>query len=103
MMTARMMMLNCVHETSVGAAVVLSVGLLRLVSRAWVVVVLRAVLVLLLGLEAGMPLDVVEIKVVLVDDEDGLGVGASAGSTAIGLSRDAEERKTLKRSLNGQS
>lgn len=36
-MTARMMMLNWVQETSVSAAVVLSVGLLRLVRRAWVV------------------------------------------------------------------
>lgn len=38
-MTAKMMMLNWVQETSVSAAVVLSVGLPRLVSRAWVVVV----------------------------------------------------------------
>lgn len=37
MMTARMMILNWVQETSVSAAVVLSAGPLRLVSRAWVV------------------------------------------------------------------
>lgn len=46
---------------------VLSVGLFRLVSRAWVVVaVRRVVLVLLLDVEAGIPTAVLEVKVVLV-------------------------------------
>lgn len=73
-------MLNCVQETSVRAAVVLSVGLLRLVSRAWVVAaVLSAVLVLLLDVEAGMPLAAAEVRAVLVAgvEEDVLDVGAA--------------------------
>lgn len=55
-MMARIMMLNCVQETSVTPAVVLSVGLLRLVSRAWVA---AAVLELLGRVTPGKPLPVV--------------------------------------------
>lgn len=87
------MMLNCVQETSVSAAVVLSVGLLRLVSRAWVVAaVLREVLMLLLVVMARKPFAVVEIKVVLVvgvEGEDVVDVGSSVVvlSAGVGMSR----------------
>lgn len=103
-MTARMMMLNCVQETSVRAAVVLSVGLLRLVNRAWVVAaVLSTVLVLLLDVEAGTPLAVAEVKVVLVVGVEWGGVrdvGACVvvASAGVGRSRGAEERKAVKKS-----
>lgn len=84
-------MLNCVQVTSVRAAVVLSVGLLRLVSRAWVVeVVLGVVLVLLLDVEAGIPPavgDVIVVLVVVVVDEDVLGMGAFAVPAGEGISR----------------
>lgn len=77
-------------------------GLLRLVNRAWVVAaVLSEVLVLLLDVEAGTPLAVAEVKVVLVVGEEGegvLGVGASVVvvSAGVGMSRGAEEIKALK-------
>lgn len=108
MMTARMMMLNCVQETSVRAAVVLSVGLLRLVSRAWVVavvaVVLSVVLVLLLVVEAGTPLAVADVRVVLVEgvEEDVVEVGAAVVvvPAGVGMIRGAEERRALKTQLN---
>lgn len=74
--------------TSVRAAVVLSVGLLRLVSRAWVVeVVLSVVLVLLLDVKAGIPLALGDIKVVLVVivvEED---VGCFAVASGVGIIR----------------
>lgn len=74
--------------TSVRAAVVLSVGLLRLVSRAWVVeVVLSVVLVLLLDVKAGIPLALGDIKVVLVVivvEED---VGGFAVASGVGIIR----------------
>lgn len=95
-------MLNCVQETSVRAAVVLSVGLLRLVSRAWVVAaVLSVVLALPLEMEAGTPFAVVEVKGVLVvggEAGDVRDVGASAVGVpaGVGRSRGAEERKALK-------
>lgn len=84
-------MLNCVHETSVRAAVVLSVGLLRLVSRACVVDVLRVVLVLLLDLEEGTTLFLMGFKGVLVEDEDGDGTvdvdaSVAVASAAAGMS-----------------
>lgn len=91
-------MLNCVQETSVRAAVVLSVGLLRLVSRAWVVAaVLGTVLTLLLDVEVGMPLAMTEVTVVLVVDvgDEVLDFGANVVvvSAGAGGSRGAEERK----------
>lgn len=87
-------MLNCVQETSVRAAVVLSVGLVRLVSRAWVVAaVLSAVLVLLLDVEAGTPLVVTEVRVVLVADTEGdVGASVVVVSAGVGMSRGADER-----------
>lgn len=96
------MMLNCVQETSVRAAVVLSVGLLRLVNRAWVVAaVLSVVLMLLLDVATRTPLVVADVKVVLVvgmEGEDVLGVGTSVVVVfaGMGMSRGAEERKALK-------
>lgn len=91
------MILNCVQVTSVRAAVVLSVGLLRLVTRAWVVeVLLSVVLVLLLDVEAGIPPAVGDVNVVLVVvvvDEDVVGVGAFVVAAGEGISRGAEERK----------
>lgn len=78
-------MLNCVQETSVRAAVVLSVGLLRLVSRAWVVVaaVLSAVLVLLLlDVEAGRPRggeDVLNVSASVVFVFAGVGMSRGVG------------------------
>lgn len=100
MMTARMMMLNCVQETSVSAAVVLSVGLLRLDNRVWVVAaVLRAVIILLLYVEPGMPPAVVVVEVALVMEEENiLDVGASVVVVFadIGIRRCAEERTELK-------
>lgn len=91
-MTARMMILNCVQETSVRAAVVLSVGLPRLVNNAWVVVaaVLSVVLLLLLDVEAGTPLAVAEVKVVLVaivEGGDVLNMGASVVVVLGGVGR----------------
>lgn len=99
MMTARIMMLNCVQETSVSAAVVLSVGLLRLVSRAWVVAaVVSTVLMLLLDVAPGTPLAVVVLKVVLmgvVEGEDVVEVGASimVVFAGLGIPRGAVQRR----------
>lgn len=98
-MTARMMMLNCVQETSVRAAVVLSVGLLRLVS--WVVAaVLSTVLMLLLDVAAGTPLTLTEVKVRLVlgvkgDDVLDIGTCVVVVSAGVGMIRDAEEGKAV--------
>lgn len=86
-------MLNCVQDTSVRAAVVLSVGLLRLVNRAWVVAaVLRAVLMLLLNVAAWPPPAVADVTVVLVvsmEGEDVLDAGGAVVvvSTFVGMSR----------------
>lgn len=83
--------------TSVRAAVVLSVGLLRLVSRAWVVeVVLSVVLVLLLDVKAGIPLALGDIKVVLVVTVVEEDVGCFAVASGVGIIRGAEEKKHFK-------
>lgn len=83
MMTARMMMLNCVQDTSVRAAVVLSVGLLGLVKSAWVVAAaLSGVLAL--------PPAVVEVKAVPAVVE---GVSDVVVCSGVSRSRGAEERK----------
>lgn len=62
---------------------------------------LSAVLLLLPDVDAGTPFDWTEVKVMLVvvvEGEDGLGVGASvvALCAGVGRSRGAEERKALK-------
>lgn len=57
-------MLNWVQETSVRAAVVLSVGLPRLVSRAWVVAALSRVVELVVEVEGGALVGMVEVIVV---------------------------------------
>lgn len=96
-------MLNCVQETSVRAAVVLSVGPLRLVSRACVVAaVVSTVLMLLPVVEAGTPLAVGELKVVLVVGVEGEDAVEEGGSVVVvvaaggGMSRVAEDRKDVK-------
>lgn len=92
-------MLNWVQETSVRAAVVLSVGPLRLVSRACVVAaVVSTVLMLLPVVEAGTPLAVGEL-VVGVEGEDAVEDGGSVVVVVAaggGMSRVAEERKDVK-------
>lgn len=78
MMTARTMMLNWVQETSVRAAVVLTVGLPRLVSRAWVVAMLSRMLELVV--EGGALVGTVAVRPLL------LGVGAEVVVVALGVS-----------------
>lgn len=102
-MTARMIMLNCVQETSGRAAVVLSVGLFRLVIRAWVVAAVLSVLLMLLpNVAPETPLAVVGVKmvVVVVEGEDVLVVGASivVAFAGVGMSRRTERKaqKSLK-------
>lgn len=93
-------MLYCVHETF-WAAVVLSVGLLRLVSRAWVVVLLKAVPPPSLNLKAGLPLVAEEVEVVLVVGDGPLDVGELVVTSAgAGITGASEERKTFKTSVN---
>lgn len=86
MMTARMMMLNWVQETSVRAAVVLSVGLPRLVSRAWVVAALSRVVELVVEVEGGALVGMVEVIVVEgVADMEVEDFGASVVVLGIGV------------------
>lgn len=88
-MTARMMMLNCVQDTSVSAAVVLSAGLLRLVSRAWGVVLVSAP-----DLESGTALSVVGVTE--GEGEVAPAVGTSAVIDGVGRRRRTEETKKKK-------
>lgn len=77
-------MLNCVQETSVSAAVVLSVGLPRLVSRGWVVAaVLREVLMLEVGMGA-LGAEVVEERVGRVGGD--VGASVVVVSSRVGMS-----------------
>lgn len=72
-------MLNCVQETSVRAAVVLSVGLLMLLSVAWVVAaVLSGALKVLTNLDTDVtPALFTTVLLVLAEGETALGVEVS--------------------------
>lgn len=100
MMTAKMMMLNWVQETSVRAAVVLSVGLLRLLSIVCVVtVVLSPVPKVPLDLDPGRSLVVVIGALVLGGEgEEVLGgeVSDMFLFAVVGMSFTSEGRKTFK-------
>lgn len=72
-------MLNCVQETSVRAAVVLSVGLLMLLSMVWVVAaVLSGALKVLTDLDTDVTLALfTTVLLVLAEGETALGVEVS--------------------------
>lgn len=72
-------MLNCVQETSVRAAVVLSVGLLMLLSMVWVVAaVLSGTLKVLTDLDTDVtPTLFTTVLLVLAEGETALGVEVS--------------------------